>query len=160
MKFDTTGAVNSANNAATAIEEMASRIRTAFESLNGMSFSFTADNQVLNGIITTVIPQIQPMASGGYIRSGDLVMANENGSIEMMGRMENQPVVANNEQIVTGITRGVASGNDNVVSALNTLINLAVRIERKEMVARVSPSSGLGRTNSQSADMYNTVTGY
>ena len=77
----------------------------------------------------------------------------------MMGKFGHQPAVANNEQIVTGISRGVSVANDGVVSALNVLIGLAQRIERKEMVAKVVPGTGLGRANQQSANMYSRVTG-
>lgn len=49
-------------------------------------------------------------AKGGFPDEGELYIARENGS-EMIGRMGNKNVVANNQQIVDGITRGVASAN-------------------------------------------------
>ena len=45
-------------------------------------------------------------ASGGFPDLGQPFIANENG-IEMMGKMGNKPVVANNAQIVEGISSGV-----------------------------------------------------
>lgn len=49
-------------------------------------------------------------AKGGFPDEGELYIARENGS-EMIGRMGNKNVVANNQQIIDGITRGVASAN-------------------------------------------------
>lgn len=49
-------------------------------------------------------------AKGGFPDEGELYIARENGS-EMIGRMGNKNVVANNQQIVDGIARGVASAN-------------------------------------------------
>ena len=49
-------------------------------------------------------------ANGGFPDEGELYIARENGS-EMIGRMGNKNVVANNQQIIDGITRGVASAN-------------------------------------------------
>lgn len=49
-------------------------------------------------------------ADGG-VPSAGLFFANENGVPEYIGRFGNKPVVANNEQIVEGIKRGVAEAN-------------------------------------------------
>ncbi len=49
-------------------------------------------------------------AKGGFPDEGELYVARENGS-EMIGRMGNKNVVANNQQIIDGIARGVASAN-------------------------------------------------
>lgn len=98
-------------------------------------------------------------AAGGAVRSGDLVMANENGNFEMMGRMGHQPVVANNQQIVDGISRGVTNANGNVVTEMRTMVTLMQRLLNKEIVAKAVPSSGWGRNNSKSAEAYSKVTG-
>lgn len=49
-------------------------------------------------------------ADGG-VPSAGLFFANENGVPEYIGQFGNKPVVANNEQIVEGIKRGVAEAN-------------------------------------------------
>lgn len=49
-------------------------------------------------------------AKGGFPDTGELYIARENGS-EMIGRIGNKNVVANNQQIIDGIARGVASAN-------------------------------------------------
>ncbi len=53
-------------------------------------------------------PQIPYLASGGFPKVGQLFVANEKGP-EMLGRMGNRNVVANNNQIVSGIAAGVQS---------------------------------------------------
>ena len=127
--------------------------------VNGLGFDISVHAPSNNGGGFSGGVKYYQRAEGGFVRSGDLVMANENGQFEMMGKFGHQPAVANNEQIVTGITRGVSVANDSVVSALNVLIGLAQRIERKEMVAKVVPGTGIGRVNQQSADMFSRVTG-
>lgn len=98
-------------------------------------------------------------AGGGIVRSGDLVMANENGNFEMMGRMGNQPVIANNQQIVTGISQA----NNGVVSAINALGDYIVgelqRQSNRPVKVNVAPSSAWGQHNARSQTEFNRVTG-
>ena len=49
-------------------------------------------------------------AMGGTVASGQLFVARENGLPEMVGSFGNQTGVANNDQIIEGITQGVAAG--------------------------------------------------
>lgn len=49
-------------------------------------------------------------AKGGFPDVGEMFIAREDGA-EMVGRMGNRNAVANNDQIVDGIARGVASAN-------------------------------------------------
>lgn len=111
------------------------------------------------GIPIPSFPNIEQRASGGPVRSGDLVMANENGNFEMMGRMGNQPVVANNQQIVQGISNGVAQANGDVVGELRTLTGLMQRMLQKEFVAKAVPGSGWARMNDTSNAAYSNISG-
>lgn len=72
----------------------------------------------LNSLNYWAVPQL---AKGGLVNSGQLFIANENGA-EMIGRMGNQTAVANNEQIVEGIKRGV----EEAMSGRNQTITLVV----------------------------------
>lgn len=56
-------------------------------------------------------------ATGGFVDSGELFMARENGLPEMVGRIGNHTAVANNDQIIQGISNGVYSA---VVSAMSS----------------------------------------
>lgn len=58
------------------------------------------------GVISTPKFSVQWYASGGFPQAGEMFIAKENGP-EMVGRMGNRNAVANNSQIVEGITAGV-----------------------------------------------------
>lgn len=98
-------------------------------------------------------------ANGGFPDSGSIFMADENGNIEMKGRMGSQPVVANNEQIISGITRGVENGQEEQNSLLRRQNEILMQLLNKRMVAEVKASSSLGRANARSNSMYGRVTG-
>ena len=159
---DMSGFVGGLNALVSGTHNAVNDVINEFNRINGMTVSMNASvsgmGRAYGGGFSGGVKYYQ-RAEGGFVRSGDLVMANENGQFEMMGKFGRQPAVANNEQIVTGITRGVTTANDSVVSALNVLIGLAQRIERKELVAKVVPGSGIGRVNQQSADLFSRVTG-
>lgn len=53
-----------------------------------------------------VYEEVTPYATGGFPKTGELFMAREAGA-ELVGRMGNRTAVANNEQIVEGISQGV-----------------------------------------------------
>ena len=48
---------------------------------------------------------LSQFASGGFPKSGDIFMANENGRQELVGRIGSQPAVANQDQIGDAIFR-------------------------------------------------------
>ena len=60
-------------------------------------------------------------ASGGFPDSGQLFLAREAGP-ELVGQMGSRSAVANNDQIVDGISEGVAWANSGVIAAINQLI--------------------------------------
>ena len=57
-------------------------------------------------------------AGGGFVKSGEAFISRENGMPEMVGRIGNRTAVANNDQIVAGISEGVADANTDVVNAI------------------------------------------
>lgn len=60
------------------------------------------------GLISTIsVPSIPLLASGGIVNSGQMFIARENGIPEMVGTIGGQSAVANNQQIVEGISAGV-----------------------------------------------------
>lgn len=56
-------------------------------------------------------------ANGGFVDSGQLFVAREAGA-EMVGAIGNRTAVANNDQIVDGISEGVRDANTEVVTAI------------------------------------------
>lgn len=77
------------------------------------------------GIHIDLIPKVSipRLATGGFVDEGQLFIANEAGA-EMVGAMGRRTVVANNEQIVEGISAGVTVANDGVIAAIYALMNL------------------------------------
>lgn len=67
---------------------------------------------------------------GGFPQNGELFVANEKAP-EYVGRMGNRNVVANNNQIVTGVSNGVAEANKNTERLLQKLIEQNERLLRK-----------------------------
>ena len=53
--------------------------------------------------------KIQAKAEGGFVDSGELYMARENGMSEYIGRVGHKTAVANNDQIVDAVSQGVAN---------------------------------------------------
>ena len=159
--LDTNGVVTSANSAASAIEDMATRIRNAFATLDGLTYELDLNGAKYSGAMQVLLPPIGQYASGGFVKSGDLVMANENGNIEMMGKMGQQPVIANNQQIVSGISQGVSQANTGVVDALQELGNVIVAELRKQASRpiHIEPNSTWGEHNARSAAARDRVTG-
>lgn len=150
---DVSDAAERTRKIAESYEDMVRRINNALENLNGAGFSMNISG------LAGVVAGIPHKAMGGVVRSGDLVMANENGNFEMMGRMGNQPVIANNQQIVAGISQGVTQANGGVESRLTSIENLLTRVLNKEFVARAVPSASWGAHAVSSADQYDRVTG-
>lgn len=83
------------------------------------------------GIHIDLIPEVSipRLATGGFVDEGQLFIANEAGA-EMVGAMGRRTVIANNEQIVEGISAGVTVANDGVIAAIYALMNL---IEDKDL---------------------------
>lgn len=83
------------------------------------------------GIHIDLIPEVSipRLANGGFVDEGQLFIANEAGA-EMVGAMGRRTVVANNEQIVEGISAGVTVANDGVIAAIYALMNI---IEDKDL---------------------------
>lgn len=68
----------------------------------------------ISAIPTVSIPRY---ANGGFVDQGQLFIAREAGA-ELVGSIGNRTAVANNDQIVEGITYGVREANDDVVTAI------------------------------------------
>lgn len=104
------------------------------------------------GIHIDLIPEVSipRLANGGFVDEGQLFIANEAGA-EMVGAMGRRTVVANNEQIVEGISAGVTVANDGVIAAIYALLNA---VEDKDMSISIGDDV-IGR----SYDRYNRSRG-
>lgn len=155
---DTSDAVDSVKNASNEIVGYVDTAISALDTLNSLSGGFSYSGGAGRfGSATGVT--MQTKAAGGNIRSGEMFFANENGNIEMMGKMGNSAVVANNQQIVDGISRGVAASNSGMESSMSQMVTLMRQFVTKEFTAKVVPSASMGRSNAMSNEAYRKVTG-
>ena len=113
------GAVKAALNGV--ISALNSALRWIFGGINSIlrdlkNFSI-AGYSPFAGLRTISVPQIPMLADGGFVDQGQLFIARESGA-EMVGSIGRRTAVANNDQIVDGITYGVREANDDVVTAI------------------------------------------
>ena len=98
-------------------------------------------------------------AGGAYgIDRGDIFIANEAGA-ELVGSINGKTSVANQEQIIEGIQRGVAEANESQNALLRQQNELLRGILAKETNVNFGASAAFGRTVRQSLDMYTGMTG-
>lgn len=113
------GAVKAALNGV--IYALNSALSWMFSGINGILSSLRnfsiAGYSPFAGLRTISVPQIPMLADGGFVDQGQLFIAREAGA-EMVGSIGGKTAVANNDQIVEGITYGVREANDDVVTAI------------------------------------------
>ena len=87
------------------------------------SYSFPSIKITLPGISTPLATySLKAYQNGGFVDSGEIFMANENGVPEMVGKFGSRTAVASNDQIVDGITMGVARAMQSVKSSQPVVI--------------------------------------
>lgn len=96
------------------------------------------------------IPHIPFFEDGGFPDEGQLFIAREAGA-EMVGAMGRRTAVANNDQIVEGISAGVSVANDGVIAAIYALLNV---VEEKDFSVNIGDNQ-IG----ESYDRYNRARG-
>lgn len=113
------GAVKVALNGA--ISLLNSALSWMFSGINGILSSLRnfsiAGYSPFAGLREISVPKIPMLADGGFVDQGQLFIAREAGA-EMVGSIGRRTAVANNDQIVDGITYGVREANDDVVTAI------------------------------------------
>ena len=112
-----------------------------------------------NIVANVTTGETKALAEGGLVESGDLFVANENGKAEMIGRFGNQAAVANQEQMVEAMARGVQYAQAEQNSLLREQNSILRGILQKEGIVKLGASSALGRTVKQSLDLYGALTG-
>ena len=125
------------------------RIKEALKSLGTLSLSIPIDlksslsnaSSSLSGLWSG-IKGVLGFASGGFPKSGQMFMARENGTPEMVGTIGGRTAVANNDQITSAIANAVYNA---IVSAggitgnrgANTTANINLDVDG-ETIARVN----------------------
>lgn len=86
-----------------------------------------------DGLKTINVPQIPLLAEGGFPATGQMFIAREAGP-EMVGTIGNKSAVVNNEQIIAGISEGVADANSEQNALLREQNNLLRKLLEKDTV--------------------------
>ena len=86
-----------------------------------------------DGLKTINVPQIPLLAEGGFPTTGQMFIAREAGP-EMVGTIGNKSAVVNNEQIIAGISEGVADANSEQNALLREQNNLLRKLLEKDTV--------------------------
>ena len=124
--------------------------------LNSVSNTFGISSISNVGKLSRLEP-ITSNAAGAYgIPSGDLFIANEAGA-ELVGSMNGKTTVANQQQIVDGIQKGVAEANESQNELLRQQNELLRAILQKNF--EVSPTAAWGQFTEKSLNLWNGMTG-
>ena len=90
--------------------------------------------------------EVPAFEEGGFPDMGQFFLARESGA-EMVGQIGRRTAVANNDQIVSGITNGVREGNGDLLSALFTICDRVVRSIEENGGDVVIGDETIGRAN-------------
>lgn len=90
--------------------------------------------------------EVPAFEDGGFPDMGQFFLARESGA-EMVGQIGRRTAVANNDQIVSGITNGVREGNGDLLSALFTICERVVRSIEENGGDVVIGDETIGRAN-------------
>lgn len=104
---------NVLGNMATGLNSIVYATNTIISAVNALMHTIGYTGGI-SAIPTVSIPRY---ANGGFVDQGQLFIAREAGA-EMVGSIGRRTAVANNDQIVEGITYGVREANDDVVTAI------------------------------------------
>lgn len=85
-------------------------------------------------------------ATGGFPDIGQFFLARENGA-EMVGQIGRRTAVANNDQIVSGITNGVEEGNTGLIEALFEVCDRLIQGMEVNRAQVVIGDDDIGRAN-------------
>lgn len=89
---------------------IAKKIASAIKGYSYPTISITGQG----GTLSTY--KMKAYKEGGFVDSGEIFLSKENGIPEYVGSIGSRTAVANNDQIVEGITKGVARGMSQVKS--------------------------------------------
>lgn len=116
------------------------------------------DSGWLGGLMAGAL-DVLGFANGGYdIPKGEIFVAQEAGA-ELIGEINGKTSVANQQQIIEGISSGVERANSEQNALLRQQNDLLRGILEKETTFRFGASSAFGRVAQQSLDMYANAVG-
>ena len=130
------GAIGMLNKVIEGIESMINRAAEGLRELARIANKIPSVNIDVDAIRID-LPRIPTFEAGGFPETGQLFMARENGLNEMVGRIGNRNTVANNDQIVAGITSGVYQANEEQNALLREQNSLLRQLLEKDMSVNI-----------------------
>lgn len=124
------------NGLISAVESAVNSVISAINSFTGLDFNKVDWDRIdeVNWSGTRKTSggnRVQTKAFGGFVNTGELFIANEAGP-ELVGSIGNKTAVANNDQIVTGISAGVYSAMSAALADNDSgdgVINITVKLD-------------------------------
>lgn len=129
------------------VNDMLKKLSNAFNNFK-ITGSFNTSTSNLN---TANIPGY---ANGGFPAKADLFFANEDGVPEYIGSMGGKTAVANNTEIIKGVSEGVYRAIKDTGIAQDVKV-----LTKKQNTTVFAPSKEAGRVMAISTNMYNGVGG-
>ena len=163
------GMVDSTDEVKQGATELTKGMADAFNTFGDKAYRYFADLAnlgavVLGGMGATVsdstfnnkfkAPKIKGYATGGFPDSADFFYANENGVPEYVGTLGGKTAVANNTDIVKGVSDGVYRA-----IASTGIQNDVKKIASKNGNVVFAPSAEAGKVMQQSVNLYNGTGG-
>ena len=102
--------------------QRANEIASAYRNIESASSTGTGVSRMNNNYEAKSRRPVQAYANGGFVNQGQMFIAREAGP-ELVGSLGNRTAVANNDQIVAGISAGVEEANTEVVNAVYAVAN-------------------------------------
>ena len=116
--------------------------------ISKLDFNFKIPQFLGGGSWSWKAPRIRRYESGGFVEEGQLFLARESGP-ELVGSIGGRTAVANNDQIVTAVSEGVAKAVSKVLGQGNSSGDVVLKVGELE----------LGRISKLAINKYNKQTG-
>ena len=103
----------------------AQRLLSTLESISRIKISIPTISSTVTSVVSSVSSRLTTRASGGFVPSGDLFVANENGA-ELVGSVNGKTAVANNEMITSAIAQATYEAMSRALGENNNNVNIVV----------------------------------
>ena len=156
--------VNGIINGVNSLIKLLNSVNITVPALNILGQQIWGETKIGISGIATIKPlqrlkSVNENAGGAYdIPRGDLFIANEAGA-ELVGQMNGKTTVANQDQIIQGIQRGVRDANADQNALLRQQNELLRGILERSGSIEVHPSADWGKFNQRSNEMWSMATG-
>jgi len=156
ITVNTSDSINKIQAVRNALDYLNGKVATSYSVTSKISLTAASVPEVkkqFNDLMSSIsyYKNYTPYANGGFVDTGELFIARESGP-EMVGTMGGHTAVANNDQIVAGISQGVANANAQQNTLLAEQNSLLRQLLNKELT--INPSATLGNVVNKSNQLY------